>query len=186
MSPSDILTALYQSTNGDAWTSNSNWLTNISVCNWHGVTCNGDIVTELYLSYNNLRGTIPTEIGRLSGLQKLDMSYTYLGGTIPTEIGRLSGLQNLELTYTYLGGTIPTEIGDMSSLQKLDMSYSYLAGTIPTEIGRLSGLQIIYLDSNKLIGTMPSEVCSLRDGALGTLRADCVREVSCDCCTHCY
>jgi len=109
-------------------------------------------------------------------------------GTIPTEIGRLSSLSSMSLFINSLTGTIPTEIGRLSSLRTMYVYSNRLTGTIPTEIGHLSSLLLTFLDRNSLDGTMPTEVCSLRDtngGVLRDLRADCVSEVTCSCCTFC-
>ena len=51
------LVALYESTNGGSWKTKTNWGTSTSVCSWSGVTCTGDLVTEIRLNSNNLQGT---------------------------------------------------------------------------------------------------------------------------------
>ena len=54
--------------------------------------------SSLQLGYNRLRGTIPTEIGRLTRLSELTLSNNDLGGTLPKELGMLPNLQSLNLT----------------------------------------------------------------------------------------
>ena len=61
------LVALYQSTDGDNWLYNSNWLTE-SVNKWYGVTVNDNRVIRLHLYGNLLEGVIPNEISALSRL----------------------------------------------------------------------------------------------------------------------
>lgn len=70
----EILLALYNATNGDAWTNKTDWLGDEGTeCSWYGVQCDGDEnVTQLSLDQNNLEGSIPVEIGGLSALQLLD------------------------------------------------------------------------------------------------------------------
>jgi len=162
------LVALYVSTNGSSWTRNDNWLLsgNVSVCTWYGVTCDGDVVTELNLSYNNLVGSIPSEIEHLIQLERLELDFNSLTGTIPSTLGKLNFLQVMFL------------------------DTNYLTGTIPTEFGRLSSLQDLGVHMNDLTGTMPNEVCSLRTtngGAqLDSLAADCYSDMMCTCCNTCY
>jgi hypothetical protein len=64
----EALVALYNSTNGDNWRINSGWLETNTPCSWHGVTCSGGYVSRLSLSYNELSGTIPPELGNLNNL----------------------------------------------------------------------------------------------------------------------
>ena len=64
------LIALYNNTNGAGWNNNTNWLGAPGSENtWYGITVQNilgtDHVTEIYLDYNNLSGSIPTELGNL-------------------------------------------------------------------------------------------------------------------------
>ena len=57
----DILIALYDATNGDNWTDNTNWCTDAPLSEWYGVTLDysQERVQYIHLSYNNLVGSIP-------------------------------------------------------------------------------------------------------------------------------
>ena len=44
-----------------------------------------------------------------------------LSGTLPSELGSLSNLQRLELAWNSLSGTLPSELGDLSNLQELSL-----------------------------------------------------------------
>ena len=83
------LTAFYNATGGANWTNNTDWLSDEPLGDWHGVDTNDDgRVITLVLSNNNLTGSIPTEIGKLSALTVLNLSENNnLTGSIPTEIG---------------------------------------------------------------------------------------------------
>ena len=67
------LIALYNATNGPNWTNNENWLSEMPMGEWHGVTTdeNGRI-TELRLTENNLEGPIPAELGSFRDAQDLE------------------------------------------------------------------------------------------------------------------
>lgn len=73
----DFLTELYQSTSGEMWTNNTNWLVrndNITLCNWYGITCSGKWVEKVDLSHNGLGGTLPNGWERVPYLDNLDLS----------------------------------------------------------------------------------------------------------------
>ncbi len=99
------LSSLYLGTNGQSWTNNSNWLTNLNVCAWYGVSCNacaasggscmGNSVYVLYLVNNNLQGQIPPNLGNLPNLQILNLGNNNLTGSVPTELSRLTQLKTL-------------------------------------------------------------------------------------------
>ena len=87
----DALMALYDSTDGANWTNNSGWgAGNPCDSAWFGVTCGADGVTWLDLSYNQLIGPIPTELGNLSSLVGVALNNNQLSGSIPTDLGNLS------------------------------------------------------------------------------------------------
>ena len=114
------LVALYNAAGGDAWMDNANWLSAAPIGEWYGVAADADgQVARLELHDNNLIGTIPPELGRLSRLQELRLDGNSLTGIIPPELGRLSSLQGLSLGDNDLSGGIPPELGELSSLQAL-------------------------------------------------------------------
>lgn len=59
------LVALYDSTDGDNWTDNTNWLSEQPVSSWYGITVVDDHVAEIDLQNNNLNGMIPSGTGVL-------------------------------------------------------------------------------------------------------------------------
>ncbi|RKZ66439.1 MAG: hypothetical protein DRQ48_10770 [Gammaproteobacteria bacterium] len=84
----DALIALYNSTDGDNWLDNTNWLGDVGTeCTWEGVMCSGGNVTELWLHENQLSGSIPPELGNFSRLEGLSLSFNDLNGSIPPELG---------------------------------------------------------------------------------------------------
>ena len=65
----DVQVALYHATDGPNWVTNTNWLSEAPLGEWHGVTTDASgRVTELWLPGNQLGGTIPHELGSLSDL----------------------------------------------------------------------------------------------------------------------
>ena len=156
------LVALYNETDGANWRDSTNWLSDMLVGEWHGVTADADgRVTALGLFGNQLRGAIPSELGNLASLQELNLDYNELSGEIPVELGNLASLKRLVLNTNQLTGPIPSELGALASLQYLYLSYNELSGEIPSELGDLSSLEILTLDGNQLSGSIPSELGNL-------------------------
>ena len=141
------LVALYDSTNGAGWTNNTGWIQD-DPCAWYGVTCSGVQVTQLSLGNNNLSGSIPTEIGNLTGLTHVYLWGNALSGAIPTEIGNLTGLIKLQLDGNALSGPIPSSIGNLTSLTRLALDVNALSGEVPSSITNLTNLTNLYLGGN--------------------------------------
>jgi len=96
------LIKVYEDTNGDDWTNNSNWLVGDScVNNWYGVNCSASYITELNLQSNNLTGNIPIVITNLDYLTNLNLSDNNLTGEIPEGIKYLRELQSIYLVENY-------------------------------------------------------------------------------------
>lgn len=183
----EILLALYNATNGDAWTNKTDWLgAEGTECSWYGVQCDGDDnVTQLSLDQNNLEGSIPVEIGGLNALQLLSMGGNQLNGVIPSSIAQLPNLTNLQLwnnqfngglpsfisgmtqlNYLSLGGNqfsgpIPASYGDLANMLDLQLSYTQLSGSIPAELANLVNATTINLSNSKLTGTVPAALYQL-------------------------
>uniref|UniRef100_A0A7S1GJ93 Disease resistance R13L4/SHOC-2-like LRR domain-containing protein n=1 Tax=Cyclophora tenuis TaxID=216820 RepID=A0A7S1GJ93_CYCTE len=225
------LVVLYYSTNGDSWRQCSNnpsamdrcgeekpfmgatrfLTTSSSECDWAGITCDGSVVTTLLFERNNLGGSIPTEIGLLTGLREIGMEQGRLSGSIPSELGRLSQLYFIDLDYNELVGSLPSELWSLTLLQQLDLNNNRLSGTLSTEIGSLTKLQFLQLNSNPMVGTIPSQMGLLTDlkaftlhdasfsgsmpteicavSSLQLLVADCYdpeTDIVCLCCNNCW
>ena len=161
------LMALYNATNGPGWTNKSGWVsgaagTSCNVCSWYGVTCDGNgRVSQLVLNNNKLTGNIPSQIGNLTNLVRLELVNNKLSGGIPLQIGSLTNLQNLSLQTNSLSGGIPSQIGSLTSLQNLYLYNNKISGNIPTQIGNLINLQNLYLNNNKISGSIPAQIGSL-------------------------
>ena len=164
----EVLVALYDATDGENWTNSANWLTDMPIGSWYGVTTDySGGITELDLSYNYLKGKIPPQLGHLTGLTRLHLkSNGLLNGPVPSELGNLTNLQYLDLSNCELRGRIPAVLGSLTDLKKLGLARNDLRGSIPTELGNLSNLQMLFLESNDLTGSIPTEL-----GNLTTLRS---------------
>ena len=116
-----------------------NWRAYTPIEDWWGITVGGSPLRVEVLAYPNPVGT-------------------ELRGTIPPEVGDLTGLKSIWLGGSQLTGPIPSELGDLVFLETLRLSGNRLTGSIPVELGNLENLQELYLHSNNLTGCIPSEI----------------------------
>ncbi|KAL1533791.1 non-specific serine/threonine protein kinase [Salvia divinorum] len=108
------------------------------------------------LSYNNLSGSIPPQISKLSSIAVvLNLSHNVLTGTIPSEVGTLRNLAAMDLSYNRLSGTIPTSLGSCVVLSSLRLGRNALQGEIPESLRDLRGLEYLDLSHNNLSGLIP-------------------------------
>jgi len=162
---------------GSAITSN----TSNPPCKWYGITCNTDgsvtrieiadqfrapdklklnfsslpNLVHLELSFNNLYGSIPLEIGTLSKLAYLDLSYNNLTGKLPLSLANLTHLVSFSISNNLIIGPIPSSLWLLTNLTSLDMSFNQINGFMASEIGMLKNLVFFGLSGNMLIGPIP-------------------------------
>ena len=158
----NALIALYHATDGSAWKNSDGWLSERPLREWFGVTVdeNGSVV-GLDLEKNDLRGSIPSNLGSLSKLNTLNLSRNRLDGGIPSVLVNLKELHVLNLGQNKLGGTIPTELGSLEELRVLNLRSNGLIGEIPHELGNLRNLIELMLIDNKLSGAIPPQMGNL-------------------------
>ena len=157
----EALVALYNSTNGASWTNNTNWLQTNTPCSWYAVNCVSGYVGELLLGFDQLSGSIPSQLGNLTQLTNLSLHYNQLSGSIPAELGNLTQLTNLSLGGNQLSGSIPPELGNLTQLTNLNLGFNQLSGSIPAELGNLTLLTKLSLGDNQLSGSIPPQLGNL-------------------------
>ena len=181
------LIALYESTNGSGWTNSTNWVSDVPVEQWYGVTVDGKgRVIELSLQRNGLQGELPSELGELSELRNLRLWSNDLSGTIPSELSQLTQLEqfavggnrlhgtipdwlsgfhnlsNLHLTTNRFTGPLPAWLGDLP-LRRLILGKNRFEGDVPEELGNLRGLSALWLGGNNLTGCIPDSLREVPD-----------------------
>ncbi|ONI12332.1 hypothetical protein PRUPE_4G157800 [Prunus persica] len=142
----------------------------------YGVTCNCSFanstvchITSIVMKAQDLPGTLPKEMARLSYLEEIDLTRNYLSGTIPPEWGSLS-LVNISLLGNRLTGPIPKELGDITTLKRLDISMNNFSGELPRELGNLTLIESMLLNSNNFTGELPDtfgNLTTLKDFRVG-------------------
>ena len=131
-------------------------------------------LVDIDVRFNNIQGTLPSELQNLRELGAFSCSNNKLTGTIPSfSSNRL--LNTLRLGENKFTGTLPTFLAN-PRLVSLDVSGNLLTGTIPSNfMGTADVSQKIFIDMsrNLLNGTVPSTLSRfdqatvyLRDNAI--------------------
>mmetsp|Transcript_27199 Transcript_27199/g.40018 ORF Transcript_27199/g.40018 Transcript_27199/m.40018 type:complete len:534 (-) Transcript_27199:114-1715(-) len=83
------------------------------------------------LGNGGLSGRISDAISNLTSIETLDLHDNDLKGSIPSGIGKLVNLSSFIASYNAITGTIPDGFGDLSNLQLLHIHGNRLRGTVP-------------------------------------------------------
>ena len=102
-------------------------------------------------------GEIPKPISNCNSLQHLRIkSLKSLNGSIPTELGLLVNLQRLDLTNGVLTGPLPASFQNLTSLRMLYLGNNYITGSIPDYVfTNMMNLEILNLAFNRITGSVP-------------------------------
>lgn len=179
---------LYNSTDGDRWTWNDNWCSDLPLSEWYGITTykeagisDDDGVARIALSNNNLTGTLPSSIGLLSGGRiGISLSSNHISGTLPKEAFRLAGLDldnneidaieapddpseimatHISLYNNRISGPLPEYLGYAPVLRNLRLENNCFTGQIPSSYSRLIASNVeLYLNGNELSGRIPDDI----------------------------
>ncbi|CAN6337041.1 unnamed protein product [Urochloa humidicola] len=120
-------------------------------------------LTALTLSNTSLGGGFPAFLYNCTGIARVDLSYNQLAGELPADIGRLGGnLTYLALNHNNFTGAIPESVSELKNLTYLALGENQLTGTIPPGIGELVGLETLKLENNPFgAGTLPESFGNL-------------------------
>ncbi|KAL5975126.1 Brassinosteroid LRR receptor kinase [Asimina triloba] len=124
---------------------------------------NGSIIF-LDLSYNQLEGSIPKEIGNMFYLSVLNLGHNLLYGAIPLELGDLKSIGVLDLSHNSLSGPIPSSFSSLSMLSEIDLSNNKLNGSIP-ELGQLATFPAYRYMNNAGLCGLPLAECGAGSGS---------------------
>jgi Leucine-rich repeat (LRR) protein len=180
----NILLDFFSATGGSSWTNNDGWNGSADYCNtFYGIECDGaGRVTSLNITENNLRGTVPSSIFKLTNLRELVLSRNpvvfsfqgigdatklinlYLDDTQLSSldgIGDAKGIQTLNLAGNNLDGTVPVDLYLLTTLKQLDLGYNFLTGRLNNVIGAMTSLESLHLYHNQFTGRIPAAIGDL-------------------------
>jgi Leucine rich repeat len=145
--------------------------------------CDRRVLPVVNTEFNNLNGTLPSELYALSSIEGFNMVGNGLQGTIPSSLGKLSQLQSLNLGENTLSGSLPESLFSLLKLEMLDLNENELTGSVPklsspsleklklytnfltgtisdSDYDSLENMRSIQLDSNLLSGSIPESIYS--------------------------
>ena len=127
-------------------------------------------LAELDLGRNRWIAVIPSEPGNLAILEGLSLQRQLVErSSVPSELGNLSGLERLWLYDNQLSGAIPSALGNLANLEELYLWDNRLSGEIPVELGNLSNLKGLGIGGNEFLsGCVPTSL----KGQLDMSRSD--------------
>ncbi|XP_020219145.1 receptor protein kinase-like protein ZAR1 [Cajanus cajan] len=129
-------------------------------CRWSGITCaniSGEPrVVGVALSGKGLRGYLPSELGTLLYLRRLNLHTNALRGAIPAQLFNATALHSVFLHGNNLSGALPPSVCTLPRLENLDLSDNALSGGIPDTLRECSNLQRLILARNKFSGEIPA------------------------------
>ncbi|KAH0688628.1 hypothetical protein KY289_015986 [Solanum tuberosum] len=109
---------------------------------------------------NNLKGSLPREIGNLTKMQFLFLNENRFTGEIPKEMRNLVELEELDLQLNSFSGSLPMEIFNISRLRAMSLSFNNISATLPPNIGSvLPNIEQLYMSGlTNLVGTIPYSI----------------------------
>ncbi|XP_021732421.1 systemin receptor SR160-like [Chenopodium quinoa] len=119
---------------------------------------NGSMIF-LDLSYNNLQGSIPKELGTMFFLWILNLGHNNLSGQIPEDLAGMKNIGVMYLSHNHLSGLIPPSLGSLSSLTDVDLSNNNLSGMIPVT-GQFETFPPSRFSNNTGLCGFPLPICS--------------------------
>ena len=142
-----------------------NWSVDVPIAEWDGVTVRGNPGRVGWLDFRakGLDGSIPAELGQLTGLTYLNLRTNNLSGPIPPSLGSLTRLRVLNLNGNDLTGSIPASLGSLTDLREMWLHANDLTGPIPASLGNLSKLEKMKLRNNRLSGPIPASLGRLEN-----------------------
>jgi len=123
-----------------------------TTASWAGVQCDSNgLIVDLSLDSFYMVGTVPTEVGFLTGLTNLNFarnpnnlspcSSSAVGcGAVPNNFCQFDVGQR-GTAGGGLSGSVPSEIGLLTQLKTFNIQSTYLSGSIPTEFDALTVLE---------------------------------------------
>lgn len=125
-------------------------------CKWNHVGCSDKRVIRIQVGHQNIQGTLPPEISKLTELERLELQGNNISGPLPSLRG-LSSLQVLMLSENQFSSIPADFFTDMSSLQSVDIDKNpFLGWEIPESLRNVSSLKYFSANSANVTGRIPS------------------------------
>ncbi|CAL9089716.1 leucine-rich repeat receptor-like kinase protein FLORAL ORGAN NUMBER1 [Musa acuminata AAA Group] len=134
-------------------------------CSFSGVACDENSrVVALNFTGVQLNGTLPPEIGILSGLVNLTVSCSGVVGPLPMELAALPSLRLLNVSNNNFSGAFPhVGPGGFPTLEVIDAYNNNFSGRLPLGLAAAPRLRYLHLGGNYFNGTIPKEYSDIKN-----------------------
>lgn len=125
---------------------------------------------RLFLSGNQLTGSLPYSLSTLTLLSDLILNNNQLTGAIPDIFLGLTGLVNLDFSSNNFSGPLPASMSDLTSLSSLHLQNNMLSGTV----NNLADLHLtdLNIENNLFTGWVPPKLLTITNFKYGGNRFD--------------
>nr|GMC59721.1 receptor protein kinase TMK1-like [Ipomoea batatas] len=124
-------------------------------CKWDHVGCQDKRVIRIQIGHQGLQGTLPSELSKLTQLERLELQWNNISGPLPSLSG-LGSLQVLMLSNNQFTSVPADFFAGMSSLQSVEIDNNpFAAWEIPENLRNASALQNFSANSANLKGKIP-------------------------------
>ena len=138
-SDASVLRHLYEVTGGANWIRKDGWLTG-EPCQGAGWASSSEydcFSGELASSEQPVCCEITEMDDTTPHVVRLDLWRNNLVGTVPSQLARISTLRLLVLDENSLSGSLPTQLTELEHLNVLWLQYNQMSGSLPTELAKL-------------------------------------------------
>ena len=122
---------------------------------------------------NDVTGTIPTQVGQMSKMNTgFQLDTNKLSSSIPSELGRVTGLREVWLQVNSFTGSLPTEVGKLLELtSRFNLHTNEVSGSIPTQLGNMVKLSYgVELDRNEFLSSIENRFGPIRNNQIFNMR----------------
>ena len=125
-------------------------------------TCVYDYLIGLFridFSNNKIRGSVPCNFEPFERLMFLYVSTNQLSGTISTTLASVASLVVADLSHNQFHGTFPfAHAHSLGYLQQIDLSFNQFSGRLSSIVATESTLHVIMLNNNRFTGSIDEDV----------------------------
>ncbi|KAH1123424.1 hypothetical protein J1N35_006584 [Gossypium stocksii] len=114
----------------------------------------------VYISDNNIYGSIPPSLCNSSSLRVLDLSNNSLSGPIPQCLFQMNVLFGVNLRQNNLSGIISDTFSKSCGLRILDLNQNRLEGKVPKSLENCKILEVLDIGNNQINDSFP---CHLKN-----------------------
>ncbi|XP_035844094.1 MDIS1-interacting receptor like kinase 2 [Helianthus annuus] len=118
-------------------------------------------LTQLSLYHNRLTGNLPVSLTNLTRLDYLDLGGNNFSGNIPDSFTNLIRLKTLFLDSNSFSGEFPALLTNLIHLESLSLSRNNFSGELPVSLANLTRLELLDLSRNNFSGELPVSLTNL-------------------------